>query len=314
MAAKSDLMHSIAVNIKTLSVSIFFLILTVKGKYMNSCPLHSETLIRQYRLPFDAFDEDVYPQLKQSQKRVYDKLWLARSQNIPSGDMKTIPKTYPVVIKPRINLHGFGLGMSIAHNYGQWKKRSHDSNLMWMQFFSGDILSVDMAVNFGNVLTYRATKGIPSGDGSFQWWESQPHFILPQHIKIWCQTYLSDYQGPANVELIGGNMIECHLRLGEDMVALDDSFFKCLKGQTLACTYKPSSVKNYFFPIFSAAHQRGFSDKDESVTIPFVRHFCAQPDLEQYQVGEKQRYGMFTTTDFQQGRQLQKRLEKNLLL
>ena len=44
---------------------------------------------------------------------IYNKLWIAESQNLPCGPMGIYPKEYPIIFKPIINLYGMSRGFKI---------------------------------------------------------------------------------------------------------------------------------------------------------------------------------------------------------
>jgi hypothetical protein len=280
-------------------------------------------------------DRDVFHQLPRNMKRFYDKLWIAKSQNLSCGSLSdSSPFILPAVIKPRVNLAGFGIGMSVARKKNDILSRINDmryGELIWMPFFVGDVLSTDMVIANGSIVQNRTVRGVPNRlrDGSFEWWQSEPYYKIPQRIRRWIRKYFFAFTGVVNMELIGDKMIECHLRLGEDTFALDDCFWNCLKNpnhcdsehcdsehcdsehcdsehQILELPKKP--IRNFFFPVFRpigsnlSPEQKKFmkDNSDES---------CIQSHVSDCVVGKKQRQAIFTTRKFEKGRNLQRNLQ-----
>lgn len=285
---------------------------------MTTCELDSEGALRNRGLlkRFPQDDTAAYYGASPRNKRVYDKLWVAKSQGLQAGRMSELPRRYPVVVKPRVSLMGFGVGMSIARDQADFFGRSAGADadeLMWMEFLSGPQFSVDLVVRQGEIQTYRATQGIP-GDGeqraTFKWWESVPNYWLPERVAGWIRRHLKHYTGPVNVEIIDGRIIECHLRLGEDTFALDPEFWQCLSGSR--CDESAQSQRKvYFFPVFRREGAGELTAHEERVMRGGAADACRQDQSELYKVNGQQRYAVFTSNSLEEGLRLQRRLQKS---
>ena len=74
-------------------------------------------------------------------------------------------------------------------------------------------------VDRGQILWSAQATGVPSDRfGRFDLWALHDAPIEPELTMVneWCRVHLGDYAGPLNVESIGGQIIEAHLRLSTD--------------------------------------------------------------------------------------------------
>jgi hypothetical protein len=92
-----------------------------------------------------------------------------------------------------------------------------------MPFLTGEHVSSDVAVVDGEPAWWRHTIGLPLADGMFDYWtvlaEARPE--IEMSVGAWLQRNLAGYTGIANVETIGGTIIECHLRMADQWVDLN---------------------------------------------------------------------------------------------
>lgn len=184
---------------------------------------------------------------------LYNKIFICEYQNIDYAPMPILPKLYPVILKPVINLYGMGLNIIKVNNetefYNNWF-----SNNFWMEFLTGHHHSWDIIILKGQISFHTCFLGHQDNEntGQFHYWESV-ELELPNIIKNLIKDKLTDYTGTLNVETINYKIIECHLRLGDiDLFPTLD----ILKG--VIKTYNHEDYdwniikldKIYFFPVW----------------------------------------------------------------
>ena len=146
--------------------------------------------------------------------KVYNKIYISKSQNIPCAPFGLTPNTFPVIIKPITNLYGMGWDSKVARNKDEYYD-DIKSGSFWMSFLKGDHLSIDFAILNGKIKWYCCFKGYPSKQGMFDYWETLPNYRISFYIYKWISIHLKNYTGCINIETIGGKIIECHLRMGD---------------------------------------------------------------------------------------------------
>lgn len=146
--------------------------------------------------------------------RIYNKLKLFEYQNVRAYPLPIIPKKYPVVIKPIINLCGMGLNSKKINNYKQLKPYLR-SNLFWCEYLEGSHYSWDFIINDGKIIKYVVFEGIKKTFGTFKYWQLLHNITIPKIITEYIDDYLDDYTGSLNIETINNIMIEGHLRSGD---------------------------------------------------------------------------------------------------
>jgi hypothetical protein len=161
-------------------------------------------------------DDEVAWQLFPMHRWVYDKLRIARSQDLTCGTHEHPPPHYPVFCKPFTNLLGMGMGIHVLHDardFARWCVPGH----FWMPLFSGDHVSTDMAVVQGEPAWIRHTCGVAAGAGTFDYWtvEAVDRAGLSAYCSQWVRANLAGYSGFLNLESIGGRLIEVHLRFAD---------------------------------------------------------------------------------------------------
>jgi hypothetical protein len=161
---------------------------------------------------------EFYPNLR----FIYDKLFIAQSQGLPSGTHVDWPQRFPVFAKPRVNLKGMGLGSFIIHDEAAFRARMADGQ-MWMQHLSGPHVSTDCAVVKGKVAWLRHATGVPWTDGMFKHWtiEAADNPALSEFIADWIARVLPNYTGMINIETIDGRIIEAQIRFADQWCDLN---------------------------------------------------------------------------------------------
>lgn len=153
---------------------------------------------------------------------IYDKLNVARSQGVACGTSSQLPETFPVFAKPRVNLHGMGLGSRVIHNREEFSTHM-SSDMMWMELFSGDHVSTDCAVVKGEVKWLRHATGFPWTSAMFRHWiiHATQNIELNDFLVDWVARELPHYTGMINIETIGGKIIEAQIRFADQWCDLN---------------------------------------------------------------------------------------------
>lgn len=156
----------------------------------------------------NIYDEDVWPNVDVFDLWVYDKLILSKYLGYlcgPAGVDLPNPGTY--IVKPITNIVGMGKGTFI-HTFESTSTDWLDPGLFWMEIFHGPHFSVDVK----NGQTEVVLQGTSAGPHKFTSWTymdvdlQHPQFIVD----------LSHRYGTVNYEMIGGKIIEVHLRANPD--------------------------------------------------------------------------------------------------
>jgi hypothetical protein len=147
---------------------------------------------------------------------VYNKLAVAHSQGIEAAPHGVMPSIFPVFSKPIINLRGMGIGSRVIASEEEYRETFYPGHF-WMELLHGEHISSDAAVERGRAKWWRHTTGIPAAGGTFDHWvvHNDPRSELEKSCGEWISTNLPDYTGMLNLETIGGNIIEVHLRFAD---------------------------------------------------------------------------------------------------
>lgn len=147
---------------------------------------------------------------------VYDKLAVATLQGLEAAPHGVAPATYPVFSKPIYNLKGMGVGSLALHSPADYHAAYRPGH-MWMPLLQGDHVSSDAALVNGVPCWWRHARGVPGGDGTFDFWEvvADPAPDIEGWAGDWCRQHLAGYTGMVNFETIGGRIIEVHLRFAD---------------------------------------------------------------------------------------------------
>lgn len=139
---------------------------------------------------------------------VYDKQLLSNSAGLTCHDLsKELPKSYPVIIKPRVNLEGLSKDCYIATSEDEIE--DYD-NFIAQELVQGPQFSVDFIMLNGEIKGFFAFQSHKSAYGEIKLFSSSPFFsaLVQQDIT----RALNGYTGVGNVEYIGHKIIELHLR------------------------------------------------------------------------------------------------------
>ncbi|HXV86905.1 MAG TPA: hypothetical protein VD793_09410 [Gemmatimonadales bacterium] len=152
---------------------------------------------------------------------VYNKLLICETQQLEHAPHGVRPRVFPVFSKPIYNLHGMGAGIGVMWSADDYERMEAPGHL-WMTLLTGEHVSSDVALVKGEAVWWKHAVGSPLPDGAFDRWtllaDARPD--LEAYLGGWLGRHLRDYTGMANLETIGGRMIECHLRLADQWVDL----------------------------------------------------------------------------------------------
>ena len=147
---------------------------------------------------------------------VYDKLAVALSQGLAAAPHGVMPPRYPIFSKPITNLRGMGIGSRAFETEAEYAAHLTAGHF-WTELLTGRHLSSDVALIDGEPQWWRHTEGIATAGGTFDYWRI--HAAAMPDIEQWCgpwvREHLSGYTGMANLETIGGKIIEAHLRFAD---------------------------------------------------------------------------------------------------
>jgi len=151
---------------------------------------------------------------------VYDKLWIAKSQNLKCGTLENLIENpekaeYPIFIKPRWgHLSATSKNCFKVKNYNQLSKYKNFDHMMWSDFVDGREGMTDFIILNGNILhqiTYIYSDKQHGFTDSWKYISSKTP--APTKIKNWVQKNLDNFTGVVNVQYRNNTIIEVGLRL-----------------------------------------------------------------------------------------------------
>lgn len=183
-----------------------------------------------------AWDDSQAWEMNPVHRWVYDKYEISKVSDIHTWLLKDLSfetaanLDYPVILKPRKNFHGMGKGTHVCY---AWEDliTCYDPDSIVQEKLTGRHISTDVLLRGGDICAYSSFEGFYEKDPfganslSFSLWERVPE--LPSAVPDFC-THLIGYTGPANVETIGGRVIEVHLRPSLQFYDIDGGLIKSL--------------------------------------------------------------------------------------
>jgi hypothetical protein len=166
--------------------------------------------------PFDLQAYKKYP----NHNFVYDKLWVAESQQLACGRIALIEEQsdiqYPIFIKPR-----WGHKTSTSRNcfkiknyqeLVKYKKIKED--MMWSEYIDGTEAMTDFMLVQGKIV-YQITYRYSHNQHGYidEWKYISPTNKCPSSVEKWVQKHMSTFTGPVNVQYRKTTIIEVSLRL-----------------------------------------------------------------------------------------------------
>lgn len=168
------------------------------------------------------FDKIAYDKYKKH-KKVYDKLWVAKSQDMQCGKLDDLVKNpdeitklpFPIFIKPR-------WGHKSASSKGCYKikgecdlkKHLHKKNVMWSSFVDATEGMTDYILKEGDIVhqityNYSEKQNGFSDDWKYISKDNKP----PNYVTEWVNKNVKGFNGVVNVQYRGPSIIEVGLRL-----------------------------------------------------------------------------------------------------
>jgi len=144
---------------------------------------------------------------------VYNKLEIAKFQNLNCNPLPILPNKYPIIIKPIINLLGMGLNAKKIKTEKQLDKYL-TSGFFWCEYLDGKHYSWDLILKEGKIIYYTTFQGYKKTFGTFSKWIEEKREMI-DIIEKMIEYYLSDFTGSVNIETLNDKIIEVHLRLGD---------------------------------------------------------------------------------------------------
>jgi hypothetical protein len=144
---------------------------------------------------------------------VYNKLEIAKFQNLNCNPLPILPNKYPIIIKPIINLLGMGLNAKKIKTEKQLDKYL-TSGFFWCEYLDGKHYSWDLIIREGKIIYYTTFQGYKKTFGTFSKWIEEKREMIEIIEKI-IEYYLIDFTGSVNIETLNDKIIEVHLRLGD---------------------------------------------------------------------------------------------------
>lgn len=147
---------------------------------------------------------------------IYNKLAICETQGLPHGPHGIDPTLFPVFSKPVYNLRGMGTGGQVFRSLAEYEAGQQPGHL-WMPLLEGEHVSTDYALLRGEPVWWRHAIGHDLGGGTFDTWHllAEPRPALEAYCIAWLRQHLQGYTGLANLETIGGRIIEGHLRFSD---------------------------------------------------------------------------------------------------
>jgi hypothetical protein len=154
--------------------------------------------------------------LNPAHRGIYNKLELALAQGVtaaPAGVEPVACGLAPeaaIFVRPIINLHGMGIGARTATA----ADGATEPGTFWCPRLEGEQMSSDCLVEDGTVRWFRHTRVAERAADSrpLLWEVGVDATEVEPVVSTWAATHLAGYTGIANLELIGGTIIEAHLR------------------------------------------------------------------------------------------------------
>ena len=150
---------------------------------------------------------------------VYDKLWVAKSQNLNSGKLEELKGeensiTYPIFIKPRWgHLSATSKNCFKIKTADELKKYSTFKNMMWSDFIDGTEGMTDYIVLNGNIM-HQITYVYSDKQNGFteEWKLISPQSKPPTNITEWVKEHMRSFTGIVNMQYRNDKIIEVSLR------------------------------------------------------------------------------------------------------
>jgi len=222
---------------------------------------------------------------------VYNKMQVCETEMIPHGPVGTTPTEYPICVKPIYNLFGGSVKSQVCHNVEQYR-RITDPSLFWSPYHMGSHYSIDFIVDHGKICEIFTFYGEKLQHGAFDFWmfvtnDNEASERSVRKAYSWVEEHLWDYTGCVNVEIIGENIIEAQLRMGDidrfGCASLMEAIHELYKGNGWNWT-KPSDFPEQFYLAALFAQPNTKFDINPNI----VSEICS--DLTYWQIDDPELY------------------------
>lgn len=250
---------------------------------------------------------------------IYNKLQLAEIQGLDCAPIPVYPNTYPIVIKPIINLYGMSRGFYKINNKDEYKTLLNQKNLsgyFWETYLAGGQFNIDIIFKNGKIIKYFVLKSKPIREGIFKYHKYINDYKLDENIINILEQILDNYTGFINIELIDGFIIEAHLRLNGDFFIFNEKHIDSLINFIKTKNYIDIPITPVtFFPIFITDTSKNYEKiglylkENKDYLVDFYKD-----DIHQLAQGDKyKRCYYFITNNFKKGLEIQKNIYQNLI-
>lgn len=194
-------------------------------------------------------DQEAYRKFPEN-KKVYDKLWIAKTQNLNCGKLEELIDkgkhiNYPIFIKPRWgHLSAASKHCYKIKNREQLDKYVDYPNMMWSEFIEGTEGMTDILMINGRMV-YQLTYKYSDEQNGFSdvWKYISPKTKIPPSIEQWARDNIENHTGFVNIQYRTKNeerkIIEVGLRparggmylIGADCPALSKNIYNAIDKQ-----------------------------------------------------------------------------------
>jgi hypothetical protein len=176
-------------------------------------------------------------------KKVYDKLWVAKTQGLKCGKLESLKGKetsveYPIFIKPRWgHLSAASKNCFKINNSNQLVKYMDYPDMMWSEFIDGREGMTDFLLLNGRIvwqITYIYSKEQNGFTDVYKY--ISPYTPTPPNIEQWARDYVVGHTGFLNIQYRKNKIIEVGLRparggmyiIGADCPALSKNIYNVL--------------------------------------------------------------------------------------
>ena len=151
-------------------------------------------------------DQEAYRKFPEN-KKVYDKLWIAKTQNLNCGKLEELVDkgnniNYPIFIKPRWgHLSAASKHCYKIKNREQLDKYIDYPNMMWSEFIEGTEGMTDILMINGRMV-YQITYKYSDEQNGFSdvWKYISPKTKIPPSIEQWARDNIENHTGFVNIQ------------------------------------------------------------------------------------------------------------------
>lgn len=198
---------------------------------------------------------------------IYNKLELIKSQSIPCAPVGIYPTKYPIVIKPILNLFGMShdvMKINSDEEYETYLKQQPSPSNFWMPYLTGNHYTIDLFLWKGEIIFTNSFQSFSSNNknrekhkyriqqknniGIFKEHRYIKSFVLSSTLQNFVSSYVKNYTGCLNIEVINNIILEMHLRWNGDnfIYRENSSLFQYLDEKIYMCQIN-NNIKSYLF-------------------------------------------------------------------